>query len=371
MHKTILWKAAFVLSIMAVIALMSCGSSGGGNEDDDVEEPAPGLIPALSEELTDWDFKVDTAKGAIASISVTDRKAHIVVEHGGTLSPDVMLSMKEPISLTRGHMYTLSYKVTGTPNRTVMVSLEENGVDVDGDDYEYTDLQNANISCTGDEQTITRSFKVDELDEHITLNFYLGSYGGNGTNNNGSDFILSDITLKDIGPAPALTEPEMLLNGNFENGSLNWIITQMWNESIRANVSFDGGTLAAEVIDSGTEYWSIAARSIDWISVEEGIQYELKFSCKGKKDKSLMVTVQEEGIDDDGDSNKYTQYYYQQVVLDGTDQDNTFTFTAPANNSKICVKFGLGSFPDAYNNDGLEVTIDNVSLMPYVDTSTD
>jgi len=134
-----------------------------------------------------------------------------------------------------------------------------------------------------------------------------------------------------------------LTNGGFENGLTGWnlSIDSVGGDTVAANVTTDSTTAA-----QGSASAHIAVTSpttIDWhidfnqqaVSLTAGTNYQLSFWAKASASRMIGVALQ-------AGAPGYAEYYSNQVVIDSTWRQYTFSFNAGKTDPATSLEFFLG-----------------------------
>jgi hypothetical protein len=162
----------------------------------------------------------------------------------------------------------------------------------------------------------------------------------------------------DVVMAPAPGCPTTPPNGDFSAGTAGWIPWMDLAAGGRAILSTAGGALRVGIPEGGRSYSAVKVSSTPGISLEEGKRYRLEFDAWAAGDRTLRVSVQENGRDLDGDGSVDGAYLTDElapIALTGSAQHFQYTWRQPLTNRRATVAFFVGG-------SDLDVYLDNVTV---------
>ncbi len=151
----------------------------------------------------------------------------------------------------------------------------------------------------------------------------------------------------------ATPEPEMIVNGNFSDGSNSWKIQNF--EGGLGEMSVVDNALVTKIVETGSIPWHVQIIQDNlFFTLEKGVTYQVSFDVKAAADRTIVSNV--------GMSGGTWDTYNGNLKFDVGTEYKTITYTFEMEgetdaNSRI--EFNLGV-------DSAEVSIKNVSLTPVM-----
>lgn len=300
----------------------------------------------FTEGLSSWTTYIDSnADAVIEASSYNDLRASIKQE--APLSWHVQ-AFQGGLYLEQGRTYYVTFDATTigkVTSGTVDVCIQKNG----GDYAEYMPTQTVSLNPgTG---TFSFSFTMlgaTDADGRITFNF--------GKNDQGGYYYPAIISIDNVNVNAG---PNMITNGQFNDGMTNWETYVDSNTNAEVYVS-NYNDLRAVVRSESPENWYVQAFQ-SGLNLEQGKTYELTFytTTIGKIIYGTIdVSVQENGGD-------YTAYMETETIEANPGQQTiTLTFTMEEEtdaDARVSFNFGLnGQSGSVYAS---HIVIDNVTLI--------
>ncbi|MED9904984.1 MAG: carbohydrate binding domain-containing protein [Lachnospiraceae bacterium] len=259
--------------------------------------------------------------------------------------------------------YTLTFKAGADASKFIQVGLQENG----GDYTVYSLIENQNIAVQLGtvEKTYTIVFKMNEAgDSNATLFFNLG----NLTEANAGYILTADEDKSTTGEGSGdggLTDPELIKNGDFANGTDGWSINN--NSPAEATVDAATGAMCYNISNVGTLNWHLQLAQSD-LNIEQGASYTVSFTIKSSIARQVKWTVMEDG----NKTGSWSLWYGGGIIDLEEDVEKTITADITAGQSCSASMFQITMAPDGTEmpltelvNTPVEhtITIDNVSVV--------
>jgi endoglucanase len=250
---------------------------------------------------------------------------------GGTANPwDASIGHND-IPLTDGAAYRLTFSATTDVTATVRANVQLNAAP-------YTTVLSREIALGPEAQTFDYDFTANLDSPDGTFTFQLGGAADDFT------LCLDDVSLiSDDSTGPPPGGPEQIRNGDFSNGTTNWV---------------DYGTTSTRVVDGRLCATVPAGLANVWdagilqenLPLIAGEQYAIAFEVSADPAANVRAVVQL-------GAEPYTGYYARDLVLTPEPQRIEQTFVASEDTSRAQLAFQLGGNAAAYT-----FCLDNVSL---------
>jgi len=221
--------------------------------------------------------------------------------------------------------YTISFRARANSARPIVFNWAENG-----GDYKNYHQETANLTTNW--QTFDYTFTSTETDLEARIVFFLGEES--------ADVYLDDVAIEEAGCGSE--HCEMVSNGDFENGSTNWLPYNHGNAS--SIWDFNNNVAKVSINNVGTERWHIQLIQRN-IALEQDKMYNISFSARASAARKMNVSMQKQG-------GNYTTYYKEELDLTTGWQTYNFTFTSATTDLAARIVFFLGlESADVYFND--------------------
>lgn len=139
----------------------------------------------------------------------------------------------------------------------------------------------------------------------------------------------------------ASTESELLRNGDFLAGFENWYA---WQGGGSIVYTTNNGKLSVTKLTEDPEYrvWDpLIGQRLG--TVRRNVSYDVQLTASSSlTGNRLIVVVQEDGVDSDGDGRNNTVYSMEEYALNQVDTIYQFTFVPNSTNSTSALKFFFG-----------------------------
>lgn len=195
------------------------------------------------------------------------------------------------------------------------------------------------LSSIEDSTTVTLNAEPDE-----GYRFVRWSGDVEATSSSVDVLVRNDMQIE----AVFVDENELILNGDFEEGMMNW------SANTNGNQLTSDGVLCYDVTEPGTNPWDVQAGQGE-LTLGANEEYLLSFTASSMEERQISVGV---GINYD----PWTTYINENISLTATEETYTFTFTPEEQEENARVFFDLGGQTG-------DVCIDNVSLRKSIITS--
>lgn len=283
-----------------------------------------------------WNFSVDEAAAAMASVSEETRELRVAIEDGAKYPEAVQLD-QQGINLVKGNDYKLSFKARADEPRMIQASL----LNVDGSEN-YSGINTIELTSNMEEQTFEFTMPEDVSDSEAQLVFNFGDGDG--------DVYLDDVVLLKTSNIPDYGNIDLypLKNGDFADGLNSW--GNYVHFDAGAKIMPENGEAKVEIGHEGNETWSVLLEQGD-LSLAKGLVYELSFAARSTKERKAEVTIENAA---------YTRFFSEVISLSDQMQQYTYELKMPVDDS-TAFKMLLGK--NASSPVGAhDVFIDNVVL---------
>jgi uncharacterized protein YjdB len=243
---------------------------------------------------------------------------------------DQVVVQQDPIAITGGKTYELSFDAYGDSNQTIRTTIAGNQFDT---------------VLTSSKTNYKYSFTTDSGLTGGTLKILLGVAG--------TTFI-DNIRVQ---------EDSLLLNGDFSNGFTGFEV--FTDGSVSSQVTYvvdaltEASAAAFDIRDTGDQDWKIQLKQNN-IKLENGKWYKITLDAKSTVNRAIMYALQKDGSQD----NDWTPYSGSKIInLTSTYQTFTTTFqmTSMTDPSTI-LSISMGSVGGTRITDQHQVYIDNITL---------
>jgi beta-glucanase (GH16 family)/putative cell wall-binding protein len=283
-----------------------------------------------------------------ASGNLEDGKTKINVTNIGSNPWDVQLLLK-PLTLTKGHVYKVSFDVSSSVNRDIEAVLQKSSGD-------YAVYSSTTVSTTSTKTHQEYEFTMDsDTDVQAQFVFNLGKVNSGAQ---GEHVVYFDnISL--IDKTAANTGNELLSNTTFETGIEPWIPTVgNWDggPGADADISIEDEQVKFSVRNVGSEEWAVQLKS-GFLTLTQGKTYKLSFDVKSSVQRDIKVIVQ--------NGEEYNPTYFAQeltTVVQGKHYEYEFTME-DVTDSKVVLAFSAGKVGNSNTVGEHVIYLDNFSLI--------
>lgn len=252
-----------------------------------------------------WNFSVEDAATASASVSENTRELHVAIEDGGSYPEAVLLDQKG-LNLVKGNDYKVSFKARAETPRTLQVSV----VNVDGT-VNYSEIKTIELTTDMEEKTFNFTMKEDLSDPEAQIVFNFGQ--------GDADVYLDDVVILKTSNKPDYGNIDLspLKNGSFTDGFSSW--GQYIHYDANASITVENGEAKAAITHEGNETWSVLLEQGN-LDLAKDVVYELSFKARSTNNREAEVTVE---------NAQYTRFFSEIVELTNQMQQYTYEFTMP------------------------------------------
>ena len=252
-----------------------------------------------------WNFSVDEAAAATASVSEETRELRVAIEDGANYPEAVQLD-QQGIYLVRGNDYKLSFKARADEPRNIQASI----LNVDGSEN-YSGMNTIELTSNMEEKTFEFTMPEDVSDSEAQLVFNFGDVDG--------DVYLDDVVLLKTSNIPDYENIDLypLKNGDFADGLNSW--GNYVHYDAAARISEENGEAKVAIGNEGNETWGVLLEQGN-LSLAKGVLYELSFAARSTKERKAEVTVENAA---------YTRFLSESITLSDQMQQYTYEFTMP------------------------------------------
>ncbi len=243
---------------------------------------------------------------------------------------DQVVVKQDPIAISGGKTYELSFDAYGDSNQTIRTTIAGNQFDT---------------ALTSSKTNYKYSFTTDSGLTQGTLKILLGVAGTTHIDN---------IRVQ---------EDSLLLNGDFSNGFTGFEVFTDGSISSQVTYVVDGLTennaAAFDIKDTGDQDWKIQLKQNN-IKLENGKWYKITLDAKSSINRAIMYALQKDGSQD----NDWTPYSGSRIInLTNTYNSfsTTFQMTATTDPSTI-LSISMGSVGGTRITNQHQVYIDNITL---------
>jgi hypothetical protein len=255
-------------------------------------------------------------------------------------------------SLAKFGIYHLSFDASSSvATDQIAAYLDEGGVDINGDGNLYTSWGKSTLTLGTAPQTYTYTWIMSGAydDPSARLVFDLGKTSGT--------IVIDNVSLYHVGTFTPPAPPEMVYNGDFSCGSAFW--NYHISDTATAQGDFSGGhfSLPASQAPRGSQKYNCILAYYPTNLTRNSV-YQVSFDASSSiATDSIHVSLNEDGVDVNGNGNAYDDWGGADPVLGTTTKTYTYTWIMPAtvDDPTACLWFQLGSTAGT-------ITIDNVSL---------
>lgn len=243
---------------------------------------------------------------------------------------DQLVVVQDPIAISGGKTYELSFDAYGDSNQTIRMTIAGNQFDAvltsSKTNYKYTFTTNSGLTGS-------------------TLEILLGLAGTTYIDN------------------VRIQEDSLLLNGDFSNGFTGFEIFTDGSISSQVTYVVDGlnenNAAAFDIRDTGDQDWKIQLKQNN-IKLENGKWYKITLDAKSSMNRAIMFALQRDGSLD----NDWTPYSGTQII-NLTSDYQTFTKTfqmTSTTDPRTILSISMGSVGGIRIKDQHQVYIDNIIL---------
>lgn len=252
-----------------------------------------------------WNFSVEDAATASASVSENTRELHVGIEDGGGHPEAVQLTQKG-INLLKGNDYKVTFKARSDEERTIQAIIQNKDGSVD-----YSGVQTIELTAGMEEKTFNFTMIEDLSDPEARIVFNFG--GGD------ADVYLDDVVMLKTSNIPDYGNIDLypLKNGDFNDGLNAW--SNYVHFDAAAQIGVENGEAKVGITNEGNETWSVLLEQGN-LDLAKGVVYELSFKARSTKQREAEVTVE---------NAQYNRYFSEKVQLNEEMQDFSFEFTMP------------------------------------------
>ena len=283
-----------------------------------------------------------------ASGSLEEGKAKVNVNDIGKNPWDAQLLLK-PLTLTKGHVYKVSFDVSSSVDRDIQAVLQKSSGD-------YAVYSSRNVSTTATAAHHEYEFTMDsDTDSQAQFVFNLGKV--NSGAQGGHVVYFDNISL--IDKTVANTGRELLTNTTFETGIEPWIRTVAnWKPGpgADADITIEDQQVKFSIRNVGNENWNVQLKSEE-LTLTKGKTYKLSFDVKSSVQRDIIVIVQ--------NGENYNPTYFAQefrTVVQGKHYEYEFTMENETD-SKVVVAFNAGKVGNSDTIGAHVIYLDNFSLI--------
>ncbi|GIW48808.1 MAG: hypothetical protein KatS3mg079_284 [Caloramator sp.] len=295
----------------------------------------------FSKGLEMWKPYPNIGDGADSTITAENGEAKISVRNAGP-NPWSILLNQEGFRLYKDVEYVLAFDVRASEKRNIEVVIDNATY------YRY--FSKVVEAPKGSEMKHYEfTFKMDK-DEIANLKFLLGKTD-DSVPSEPHDIYIDNVVLE--------VKYNMIKNGEFAEGTNNWIHFMANWEGAYSTFNVENGEAKIHIDFEGTEFWSTQLAQ-EGLNIEKGKTYVISFDARASIDRKIQVIIEQNG-------GAYTKYLEPQVA-DLTNQMKRFTFEFTMNNEtdpNAHIVFALGRIDgNKFPLQSHDVYIDNVVLKP-------
>ncbi len=224
-----------------------------------------------------------------------DHAANFGISDTGDADWKIQLKQNN-VEMEEGQWYRLSFKAKSTLDRKLMYAIQRDGsthkTPEGGEDW--TPYCQNTVDLTGEWQTITREFQMKEPDDAGSiLSISMGAVGGKQIKEK-HDIYIDDILLEKIPPQeePVIPPTEagvnLLKNADFAEKDANWDVDGKDN---KCTATFDNKKAVFDIWDVGTDDWDVKLRYKDYITLEAGATYKVKFKATSTEGRTIKLSM--------------------------------------------------------------------------------
>ena len=269
-----------------------------------------------------------------ADVSVTNfnnvRELKTVVPSGVTGLDQVVLE-QDPIAISGGKTYILSFDAYGDSNQTIKTTIA-------GQEFDTT--------LTSAKTTYKYTVTTDSALTTATLKFLLGVEGTS---------YIDNVSIKEAG---------LIINGDFSSGLTGF--EPFADSSVSSDVTWSGANNEAvfDIKNPGDAAWKIQLKQNN-VKLEEGKWYKITFDAKATIDRDIMYALQPDGNKNGGNWTPYTEQVIS-LTNNYTTFTKTFQMTSTTDPATI-LSFSMGDVGEnLFDGDGKPiphlVSFDNIKL---------
>ncbi len=252
-----------------------------------------------------WNFSVDDAAAAKASVSEETRELRVAIEDGDKYPEAIQLN-QQGMHLVKGNDYKVTFKARADEPRTIQASL----LNKDGS-VNYSGMNTIELTSDMGEKTFEFTMPEDITDSEAQIVFNLGDGDG--------DVFMDDVVMLKTSNIPDYGNIDLypLKNGDFAAGLDSW--TNYIHYDAAAGISVENNEAKVTIGNEGNETWSVLLEQPN-LSLAKGVVYELSFAARSTKERKAEVTVE---------NAQYTRFLSESITLSEQTQQYTYEFTMP------------------------------------------
>lgn len=169
---------------------------------------------------------------------------------------------------------------------------------------------------------------------------------------------ITPTPIKSPKPKTTNTSKKILKNGNFKDGSEDWIFKcNSISGAVASNVIVDDGYgdmwSKTEISDTGSDYWSVQLIQ-DGIELESPGTYRISFDAKSSVTRNIKVAIRNRIT--------YTEYFSRTQSIKSGMETYAYEFTMKSSNDQVAtLVFSFGKFGDSELGTH-DVFLDNVVI---------
>ncbi len=286
------------------------------------------IMPDECEHIPNGTFDFDLKHWNAVGCSSNYNNGEAAITNITAGSNDVSASrfFTKPISVNNGREYELSFYASASANRTAFVRFGSSTV------THHEQM----INLTSLTQHYTFTFTVNDPDAlEAVLQFNLGG--------NTANVYLDDVSLMASDCPPPSSSCNLLENDMFNMNVLGW---DYWG----CIPSWHNGVMEVSNINPDAAPQNAIVYQASFTLNQEQV-YEVRFKAAAASNRTIGIQLRSIAY-------PYTVFFYEQVNLNSTMQDYTYTFTmADMTNPQVRLEFHLGG-------DATTVTFDNIVAAP-------
>ena len=250
-----------------------------------------------------WNFSVDKAAVATASVSEETRELRVAIEDGAN-NPEAVQLNQQGMYLVKGNDYKVTLKARADEPKTIQASL----LNKDGT-VNYSGMNTIELTSNMEEKTFEFTMPEDITDSEAQIVFNLGDGNGN--------VYMDDVVMLKTSDIPDYGNIDLypLKNGDFSDELSSWGNYVHYDAS--AQITPENGEAKVAIASEGNEPWSVLLEQGN-LSLAKGVVYELSFAARSTKERKAEVTVENAA---------YTRFFSEVITLSDQMQQYTYEFT--------------------------------------------